>query len=279
MRILSFFQAMTWADIAVAVLDISLVTYLVYRFFLLIRGTRAIPLLNGVILLVLATTISRWLQLEALHWILRGAQVALVVGLPIVFQPELRRALEQVGRGRWFLRPLRAAYPEPDVNRVIDAIVTSTASLSRNRMGAIMVIERQTGLSDIAETGIPIDGVVTTELLVNVFVPNTPLHDGAVIIRGDRLLAAGCFLPLTDRHDLDSQMGSRHRAAIGISEQSDAVAVVVSEETGTVAIAQNGKLIRQLDDGNLRQTLTTLLNNEESSFGPFAIVRQRDVGG
>ena len=274
---LSFLQAMTPFDLAVAGVDIALVSYLIYRFFLLIRGTRAITLLNGVILLVLATTVSRLLKLDTLHWILQYAQVALVVGLPIVFQPELRRALEQVGRGRLLLRPLRTL-PEPDVGRVIDAVVGAVSTLSRNRMGALIVIERETGLGDITETGIPLDSVLTVELLVNVFVPNTPLHDGAVIIRGDRIVAAGCFLPLTDSHNGETQLGSRHRAALGISEQSDAVVVVVSEETGAVSIAHNGKLIRQLDEVNLRNMLTTLLNGEEAPGG-FHLFRQRSVSG
>ncbi|MFO7245876.1 MAG: diadenylate cyclase CdaA [Bacillota bacterium] len=273
---LSFLQAMTWLDFLVAVVDILLVSYLIYRLFLLIRGTRAVPLLNGVALLLLATAASRLLQLDTLHWILQYAQLGLVVGLPIVFQPELRRALEQVGRGSLLARPLRP--DEVDPSAVIDAVVSAAVTLSRNRTGALIVLERETGLNDIAETGIPLDSLVSTELLVNLFVPSTPLHDGAVIIRGDRIVAAGCFLPLTEARDLDSQIGSRHRAALGISEQSDAVTVVVSEETGAISIAHNGKLIRQLDDVKLRHMLTTMLGPERPPV-TFNLFRQRSVSG
>lgn len=274
---LPFLQAMTWLDVVVALVDIFLVSYLVYRLFLLIRGTRAIPLLNGVALLVLATAISRLLKLDTLHWILQYAQLGLVVGLPIVFQPELRRALEQVGRGRLLARSLRGMH-EGDPAAIIDAVVSAAVNLSRNRTGALIVLERETGLNDIAETGIPLDSLVSMELLVNLFVPSTPLHDGAVIVRGDRIVAAGCFLPLTELRDLDSQIGTRHRAALGISEQSDAVTVVVSEETGGISIAHGGKLIRQLDDVKLRHMLTTMLNGETPPVG-FNLFRQRSVSG
>lgn len=275
---LSFLKAMTLVDVLRAVLDIALVSYLFYRFFLLIRGTRAIPLLNGVIVVVLGSAASRWLDLTTLQWLLQYAVVAMVVGLPIVFQPELRRALEQVGRGRVFARSL-FTLPEREVTRVIAAVVDAATSLARSRTGAIIVVERETGLGDIGETGIPIDAVVSEELLVNLFVPHTPLHDGAVIIRGDRVLAAGCFLPLTESRELGVQVGSRHRAALGVSEHSDAVAVVVSEETGAVSVAQGGKLIRQLDEDNLRKTLATMLAARDEGPGAFALFRQRTSGG
>lgn len=245
-----------------AAADIALVSYLVYRFILLIRDTRALPILSGILLLVVATAVSAWLRLEAVHWLLQSAQLALLVGLPIVFQPELRRALEQVGRGR--LLSLGGAAGEREVDRVIDAVVSAARVLSRNRVGAIIVIEGSTRLGDIAETGIPIDGLVSAELLVNLFIPRTPLHDGAAIVRGNRVLAAGCFLPLTDNPDVDVELGSRHRAAIGISEHSDAVAVVVSEETGSVGLASGGRLIRQLDEEKLRSMLQTLLGPEQT---------------
>lgn len=267
---------MTFRDIVIAVADVALVSYLIYRLFLLIRGTRAVSLLNGLLVLVIATAVSRWLELKTLHWILGYAQVALVIGLPIVFQPELRRALEQVGRNRLWVKPF-VSVPEQDMDRVIDAIVNAATRLAHNRMGAIIVIERETGLGDVTETGIPIDALVSTELLVNLFVPRTPLHDGAVIISGDRIVAGACFLPLTDRSDLDVQLGSRHRAAIGITEHSDAVAVVVAEETGAISVAHQGKLIRQLDDEMLRDLLHNFLDQEEAPSG-FALFRQRRSG-
>lgn len=272
----TWLQSMTFRDIVIAIADVLLVSYLFYRIFLLIRGTRAVSLLNGLLVLVAATAVSRWLELKTLHWILGYAQVALLIGLPIVFQPELRRALEQVGRNRILIKPL-LSMPEQDVHRVIDAIVNAATRLAHHRMGAIIVIERETGLGDVAETGIPIDAVVSSELLVNLFVPRTPLHDGAVIIRGDRIVAGACFLPLTDNPDLDIQLGSRHRAAIGITEHTDAVAVVVSEETGSISVAHQGKLIRQLDDEMLRDLLQTFLDQGEANT-KFSLFRPRQRG-
>lgn len=255
---ISLARSLTFIDVVLAVIDILIVAYIIYRFFLLIRGTRATAIINGLIIVLVATPVSRWLRLETLHWLLGYAQIALLVGIPILFQPELRRALEQVGQGGLFRRSLSYLVQEPDVSHVIQVVADAARTLSRNRTGAIIVIERTTGLGDVAETGIPVDGLVSKELLINIFLPRTPLHDGAVIIRDDRVVAAGCFLPLTDQ-PLDVSLGSRHRAAVGISEHSDAVAVVVSEETGTIAIAHGGKLIQKLDDDALRERLTNLL--------------------
>ncbi|HLS89346.1 MAG TPA: diadenylate cyclase CdaA [Sphingobacteriaceae bacterium] len=255
---ISLARSLTFLDVVLAVIDILIVAYIIYRFFLLIRGTRATAIITGLAVVLVATPVSRWLRLETLHWLLGYAQIALLVGIPILFQPELRRALEQVGQGGLFRRSLSYLGQEPDVSQVIQVVADAARTLSRNRTGAIIVIERTTGLGDVAETGIPIDGLVSKELLINLFLPRTPLHDGAVIIRGDRVVAAGCFLPLTDQ-PLDISLGSRHRAAVGISEHSDAVAVVVSEETGAISIAHGGKLIQKLDDDALRQRLTNLL--------------------
>lgn len=259
----AFLFSMTWVDWLLSLIDIALVAYLFYRFFLLIRGTRAVPILSGILVLVVFTTISGWLRLDTIHWLLRQAQLALIVALPIVFQPELRRALEQLGRGRFFARPL-FALPEQDVERMIDEVVKAVEQLSRNNVGAIIVIERETGLNEIIETGIVIDGIVSAPFLVNLFIPNTPLHDGAVIIRGNRIMAAGAFLPLTEDAGPGVELGSRHRAALGISEHSDAVAVVVSEETGRVSLAHSGKLIRNLDESTLKELLQSLLATEEN---------------
>lgn len=259
----AFLFNMTWVDWLISLIDIALVAYLFYRFFLLIRGTRAVPILSGILVLVVFTTISGWLRLDTIHWLLRQAQLALIVALPIVFQPELRRALEQLGRGRFFARPL-FALPEQDVARMIDEVVKAVEQLSRNNVGAIIVIERETGLNEIIETGIVIDGIVSAPFLVNLFIPNTPLHDGAVIIRGNRVMAAGTFLPLTEEAGPGIELGSRHRAALGISEHSDAVAVVVSEETGRVSLAHSGKLIRNLDESTLKELLQSLLATEEN---------------
>lgn len=269
----SLIGPMTLLDALIAVVDIALVSYLFYRFFMLIRGTRAVPLLNGIIILVLATTLSGWLQLHTLHWLLRYAQVGAIIALPIVFHPELRRALEQVGRGRLFASSA-FAMQEQDIHRVLDSVVAAAARLARNRTGALIVLERNTGLNDIAETGIMLDAAVSTELLINLFEPQTPLHDGAVILRRDRVVAASCFLPLSDNPDLENAIGSRHRAAIGISEQSDAIALVVSEETGGIAVATEGKLIRHLDEEKLRDLLFNLLKPAwRGGNGPLTLLR------
>ncbi|MHB8928784.1 MAG: diadenylate cyclase CdaA [Bacillota bacterium] len=239
-----------------SIVDIVIVAYVVYRLFILIRGTRAVQLIKGVIVLVIATTISGWLHFYTINWLMRQAQVMLLVALPVVFQPELRRALEQIGRGRLFARSYMFLGDE-ELRKVIEQVTRAAELLAKNKTGAIIVVERATGLKDIAETGTKIDGVVSAEFLINIFVPKTPLHDGAVIVRGDRIVAAGCFLPMTERQDLERELGARHRSALGITEHSDALAVVVSEETGSISLANAGKLIRHLDP----KTLTELLQS------------------
>lgn len=241
-----------------AALDIAIVAYVFYRGILLIRGTRAVHLIRGLAVLFALTAVSGRLQLETTYWLLQKVQLALAVAIPIVFQPELRRALEQVGRGRFFPSSL-VNMEAGAVTQLVDEVVRAATILSRKRHGAIIVLERDTGLNDVAETGIKVDGLVTAEFLVNIFTPNTPLHDGAVIVRGNRVLAAACFLPFAEAHEMGTEFGSRHRAAVGITEHSDALALVVSEETGIVSLANGGKLIRQLDEQTLRETLQTLL--------------------
>ncbi len=242
----------------ISVVDVAIVSYGVYRLFLLIRGTRAVQLIKGIVLLLLAVPVSNWLRLSATHMVLKDIQTMLIVAIPIVFQPELRRALEQLGQGRFFSETL-LNHEEVDLAHMIDELARAADRLSRSRTGALMVIERQTGLADYAATGTPIDAVVTSALLENIFVPNTPLHDGAAIIRGDRVVAAAAFLPLTDSAQPGSELGSRHRAALGISEQSDAIAVTVSEETGWISVAIEGRLYRRLEDRALREMLVRYL--------------------
>ncbi len=238
--------------------DLSIVSYGLYRFFLLIRGTRAVQLIKGIIILLVAVPVSNWLHLYTTHFLLQKIEVMLVVALPIVFQPELRRALEHIGQGRFFSEGL-LVHEETNVAKAIDELSRACDHLSRSRIGALFVIERTTGLNEYVATGTPIGAVVSAPLLENIFVPNTPLHDGACIIRGDRVIAAAAFLPLTDSAQPGSELGSRHRAAIGISEQSDAVSVAVSEETGWISVALEGQLYRRLDDRGLRDMLSRLL--------------------
>lgn len=246
-------------EIALAVLDIGLVAYLLYRFFLLIRGTRAVQLINGIFVLLIAWALSKFLNLYTLNWLLDKAILASSVALPVVFQPELRRALEHLGRGRLLPTKGLMELGEDDQRRVVDQVVRAAEVLARTRTGALVVLERETQLGDIIDSGIKIEGYVTWELLTNVFIDKSPLHDGAVIIRGNRVVAARCLLPLADATVLGHDLGTRHRAGVGVTEHSDAVAVIVSEERGTISVAQGGRLVRDLDEKALRDLLSALL--------------------
>lgn len=240
------------------VVDILLVALLIYRLILQIRGTRAVQLIKGLIVLLVAATISSWLRLNTINWILDKVMAMVIVAIPVVFQPELRRALERLGRGKFFARPLYFLGEEA-ANRLAGELVRAVSMMSKRKIGALIVMERETGIYDYMETGIKIDGVVSAEFLLNIFMPNTPLHDGAVIIRGDRAVAAGCFLPLSENPDLSKDLGTRHRAGLGISEHSDALAIIVSEETGIVSVAREGRLTRNLDENALKELLENIL--------------------
>jgi diadenylate cyclase len=243
-----------------SILDILVVTLIIYWLLWVAQGTRATQLIRGVIiLLALVYFLATSLDLTTLNWLLSKTWPALVIAIPVIFQPEIRRALEQLGHtGTWLRTPFPAG-TEEDIERMVDEIVRACAQLSRQRFGALIVIERETGLQDYADKGVPLDAALTRQLLINIFFPNSPLHDAAVIVRGDRIVAASVVLPLTDNVSAMGQLGTRHRAAIGITEESDALAVVVSEETGQIAVAHNGRLIRNLDQDRLRRVLRSLL--------------------
>ncbi len=251
--IIFFLQRLDWLSIV----DLLLVMGIFFLLFSLVRGTQAMVLMRGVVLLVIGIALlTAWLQLPAFSWLLRAAISPLLIAVPVIFAPEIRRALERVGRAGALMMPhLRPA----QVRRRIDAIVSAAQRLADHRYGALIVIERERHLDEFAETGVELDAQLSAQLLMQVFFINTPLHDGAVIVRGDRLLAAGCVLPLsasgTLSRSVERQMGLRHRAALGISEVSDAVAVVVSEETGAISVALNGRMIRRLDQSRLRSIL------------------------
>ena len=244
------------------IIDISIVSYVVYKLLLLIRETRAEQVLKGLTILLFVTKLSEWLQLNTIYWILKNTATVGVIALLIVFQPELRKALEQIGRGRIFDR-FMFIQDEKDPLFFINEIARAVQDMARAKIGALIVIERKTGISDVIETGVKIDGELSGSLLENIFVPNTPLHDGAVIVRGYRIAAAGCFLPLTENGNINKQLGTRHRAALGISENSDAIAIVVSEETGVISIAHNGKLTRYLDSKGLKEILKKVYVKEK----------------
>ncbi|MBX6396554.1 MAG: TIGR00159 family protein [Alicyclobacillaceae bacterium] len=256
-------------NIITDLLDILLVTYVLYRMILLIRGTRAVQLLKGIVVILVATGLSSYLHLRAMSWLLDKALTIGLFAIPVVFQPELRRALEQLGRGRFFAWSFQMSNHDRDVDKVITELTRAVQVLAKNRIGALIAVERETGLNDYVETGIPVDAQVSAELLVNIFIPNTPLHDGAVIVRQNRIAAAGCVLPLSDSREIGKQLGTRHRAAVGLSEHSDALAVVVSEETGQISLAVEGVLNRDLDEQALREMLGTLLRPQRGSFSFF----------
>lgn len=240
------------------ILDILLVAFVLYKLFILIRNTQAVALIKGLLVLGVVTVVSKVLDLHVINWMLQQGMTVILVALPVVFQPELRRALEQIGRGRFFRSGQVISMEE--LERLIDEIVAISEALSKTHTGALIVFEREVGLNDYIDTGIAIDGLVSRELLGNIFIPNTPLHDGAVIIRENRIMAAGCLLPLTSDRSLSTELGTRHRAAIGISELADAVVVVVSEETGSISYTYGGHIYRHLDGNALRNVLKTFLN-------------------
>lgn len=238
-------------------IDILIVAFVIYKLLLLIKGTRAVQLLKGLAVLLIASAVSEQFHLSTISWLLGKTWTALAVALPVVFQPELRRALEQLGRGSLFGR--RSLLAEEEIRRVVNSVALAAENLSQRRVGALIVFTRETGLIEYVESGVKLDALVSEEAIINIFEPNTPLHDGAIIITGNRILAAACYLPLTENPFLSREIGTRHRAAIGITEQSDAIAVIVSEETGIISLAKNGKLVRGLKRGELAKKLGYLL--------------------
>lgn len=243
------------------IIDVVIVALFLYWLVLLIRGTRAVQLIKGLVVLLIATAVSNWLRLTYVHWLLSQAITALLVALPVVFQPELRRALEKLGGGEIFTSSL-PHLNESDFSKVSEEIVQAVYALAKNRTGALVVLERTTGLEEYIDRGIKIEGIVSAELLINIFIPGSPLHDGAVIIRGNRVAAAACFLPLAEGVQISKELGTRHRAGVGITEVSDALAVIVSEESGEVSLAVEGVLARNLDRPTLAERLHKVFKPE-----------------
>lgn len=245
------------------VVDIFLVAAIIYGVLILVRGTQAVQLLRGVILLALAIALMGSIAgLTAFNWLLKSGGQALVVVVAIILQPELRRALDRLGRAGGL-----ALWGSPtiQVDRVVGEITVACKRLAERRHGMLVVLERETGLQDYVETGVEVDSLIVSDLLETIFFPNTALHDGAVIIRGDRVIAAACVLPLAEVIISDTHLGTRHRAAVGITEQTDAIAVVVSEETGIISMARNGRIVRHLDERRLGTLLRALLQPRSGS--------------
>ena len=235
------------------IIDIVVVAYFLYRLYLMLKNTRAATLVKGLLVLVAFMIVCRTLNLHVISWLLEKSMTVIMVALPVVFQPELRRALEQIGRGKLFRKG--SELDEQELEAMLEDVAAATKVMSKAKVGALMVFERATGLVERIETGVPIDGLVSSGLIQNIFVKDTPLHDGAVVIRGNRIVAACCLLPLTEDRNLSQELGTRHRAAIGISEQSDAMVLVVSEETGAISIARNGELVRYLTVDDVKEIL------------------------
>jgi len=247
-----------------AVIDILIVSVSVYWLLLLIRGTTAMTVLRGaVVLLVGAFLLSRALDLLVVNWLLRNSVTGLVIAMALVFQPEIRRALERLGR-----TGLRSSLRREERMHTVDTVVRAAGRLARQQRGALIVLERETGLQEVIDTGVPIGGDLSPELLGTIFVSNSPLHDGAVVVRLDRVVAAGCTLPLSDT-PLPAEFGMRHRAALGLTERTDAVVVVVSEERGEISLASNGRMLPDLDEVRLGRQLHRLFDLDGVSPEPI----------
>jgi len=244
----SYFQDMTWNDWIKDIIDVAIVSFIIYQLIMIVRGTRAVQLLKGIFILVVTWAISTWFNLYTLKWLMNQIFTFGIISVMIIFQPELRRALEQLGRGKIFQR---SAMLSRDVTDQIGEVIKAVNHLARKKIGALIVFERETGLTEYIESGTMLEARISSELLVNLFTPNTPLHDGAVVIRGGQVTAAGCYLPLSENPFISKELGTRHRAAIGLTEVTDAVAIIVSEETGQVSLSVGGMIVRDINEESL----------------------------
>lgn len=263
-------------DIIQTIADIGIVSYVIYKIVVLVRETRAWQLLKGILFILVASQLSQLLGLNTIAFILRNTVNILAIAMVVLFQPELRRGLEQIGRSRF-----KDFFNFDETNNrlqttaVIEELVKACTEMSKTYTGALIVIERDTRIGEIINTGIELESNTTAELLMNIFTPNTPLHDGAVIIRNNKIKAAACFLPLTDNPNLSKELGTRHRAALGITEVSDSIAVVVSEESGKISFALNGGLTRSLTPDILRKALNKNLLEKNTTNKKLSLWKVR----
>ncbi|QPC19750.1 TIGR00159 family protein [Lacticaseibacillus paracasei subsp. tolerans] len=260
---------LTWSTL-INLVDILVVWYVIYRLIMLVRGTKAVQLLKGVFVIAAIKIISWFLQLKTVGYLTDLVITWSVPALVIIFQPEIRRGLEHLGRGSLIFRSNNNQH-EVEV-RMVKELDKAIQYMSKRRIGALMTIQKSTGLEDYIETGIPLDADISGELLINIFIPNTPLHDGAVIIRDNRIAVAAAYLPLSDSNLIPKELGTRHRAAVGISEVTDALTIVVSEETGEVTITNNNNLIRNLTRDDYMKFLTAQLVPKEEAPNPNSVV-------
>jgi len=250
---MEFLRQLRWQDLV----DITLMSIILYRLLLIIKGTKAAHMLMGLGVLLLASLLSRYFDLYTVDWLIQSFWAQIVIAIVILFQPEIRRALAQMGETQFFWTITSA-----EELKSLEEIVRATIALANRKIGALLAIERDTSLRDFVEIGTPLDAKVSKEVLLSIFHPTSPIHDGAVVIKGNRIIAAGCFLPITMGPDISKALGTRHRAGLGLSEETDAVVIIVSEETGTVSMAMNGKLETHLDMGTLRDVLTDLFTTK-----------------
>lgn len=265
-NILSYFNILAAYPIKILILaiDLAIVAFLILKLVKAVKNTRAMQLVKGIAVLIIATELSDFLSLEILHFILSSVMTYGVIMIIIIFQPELRKTLEQIGsRG---IKDIFEVETPVDRTSSVDEVVGAVTRMSKGKIGALIVFEKEMSLAEISKTGVELDSKVSNELLINIFIPDTPLHDGAVIIKDNKIVSASCILPITDKENLDRQYGTRHRAAIGMSEQSDAVVVVVSEETGTISLVINGKIIRDMKEDTLRKELKRRLERKEKQI-------------
>ena len=247
------------------VIDVLVMSYVIYKLIIVLKETRAAQLLKGLLIILIFSRISFALNLYTINWVISNIFTAGLVLIIVVFQPELRRIFEKLGRSNRFFVSL-TKMDSQGVQTKTDEIINAVASLSRQKIGALIVIANKVGLADIVETGTLLNANISSELLINIFFPNSPLHDGAVIIKDDSIVAAGSFLPLSTNMSISKELGTRHRAALGMSEKSDAFIIVVSEETGIISTVYNATISRHIDTETLRSTLNKLFYEQDNSW-------------
>lgn len=254
------FTGFTPVNIIFKLIDVLLVWFIIYKLLTLIRGTKAVQLLKGLFVIIVAKIATQIFGLDTLGWLIQEVINYGFLAIIIIFTPEIRRALEQLGRGKIFQRSTTQF--EDEQNRLIEAMKKAVTYMAKRRIGALISIENETGLNEYIETGIKLNSEISSELLINIFIPNTPLHDGAVIVQKDKISAAACYLPLSESNFISKELGTRHRAALGLSEVTDAITIIVSEETGAISLAKNGNLYRNLSVEEFETQLRTMW------FGP-----------
>ncbi len=260
-----FFTAVSSSLIQFTILDlidIVIVAFIVYGLLKVASKTRAMQVLKGLGLIIVMASVSELLNLATVSWFMNAIITSGIVIVVILFQPEIRRVLEKIGRGKIFDKPFHNSEIS-DYSGVVDELHRAVLNMSKRKIGALIVFERKTGLADVIESGTTLDAKVSAQVIENVFFPNSPLHDGAMIVKDDRIVAAGCFLPLSDNKQLSSELGTRHRAALGISEISDSITIIVSEETGVISKTLDGTLTRYIDSKALRELLSEMMSEKQ----------------